>query len=229
MEWKEYKMFVSRSNTLTSKHMAKTLLIAATSVFALLFGAGSACAEEPSSTYVFLCPDHTEYVVRTTATEAWVFRPGGSLQLPAASANVSGNYSDGNFELRITGEQAQFGKTGSHLQDCHNDRRRAIWEKAKLDGADFRAIGNEPPWVLEIQAQSRVVLVTDYGAKRVELPLPSPIEDRDKRTTRWVAEEFQLEITGDPCSDSMSGETFESTVILTWHGQTLQGCGRALH
>ena len=210
-------------------HFRRALLIAVPAVFALLGGAGTAYAQDVSSTYVFICPDQTEYVVRTKSAEAWVFRPGVSLRLTATSATAPANYSDGKFELRIMGEQAQLGSTGSQLQDCHNDRRRAIWEKAKLDGADFRAIGNEPPWVLEIQQQSRVVLVTDYGAKRVELPLPSPRDDRDARTTRWNADGFQLEIIGRPCSDSLSGEAFKSTVTVTWHGQTLRGCGRALH
>jgi putative lipoprotein len=210
-------------------HFRRAFLIAASSVFALPGGAGAAFAEEASTTYVFMCPGQIEYVVRADETQAWVFRPSGSLRLPATSATEPGNYSDGKFELRIMGEQAQLGSTGSQLQDCHNDRRHAIWEKAKLDGADFRAIGNEPPWVLEIQQQSRVVLVTDYGAKRIELPLTSPREDRDARTMRWNGDEFQLEIIGHPCSDSMSGEAFEATVIVNWHGQTLRGCGRALH
>lgn len=195
----------------------------------LLCWAGIASAEEASATYVFVCPDQTEYVVRTKATEAWVFRPQGSLRLQATSATEPGIYSDGSFELRIRGEQARLGSTGSQLKDCHNDRRRAIWEKAKLDGADFRAIGNEPSWVLEIRQQSRAVLVTDYGAKRDELQLPSPIEDLDKRATRWNTDEFQMEIIDHRCNDSMSGEAFESTVIIHWQGQTLRGCGRSLH
>ena len=210
-------------------HFRREFLIAVSVVFALLGVAGTAYAQEASTTYVFVCPGQTEYVVRADGTEAWVFRPGSSLRLLPTSATEPGSYSGGGFVLRIMGEQAQLGGTGSQLQDCHNDRRRAIWEKAKLDGADFRAIGNEPPWVLEIHQQSRVVLVTDYGAKRVELPLPSPEVDRDAGTTRWNADGFQLEIIGHPCSDSMSGEAFESTVIVNWHGQNLRGCGRALH
>jgi uncharacterized membrane protein len=222
-------MYGSISGMTTIKLIGRVLLIVVPSVLALLGFAGKACANDASATYVFVCTDQTEFVVRANPKEAWVFRPNGSLQLPSISATVPGKYSDGNFDLRITGEQAPFGRTGGQLQVCKNDRRRAIWEKAKLDGADFRAIGNEPPWVLEIREQSRVVLVTDYGAKRAEIPLPSPIDDRDALTTRWVVEGFQLEIIAHRCNDSMSGETFESTVIITWHGQTLRGCGRALH
>jgi uncharacterized membrane protein len=222
-------MIESISNPRTIKQLVREILLFVSTVVALPSIAGDVFASEVTMTYVFVCSDLTEYVVRVNAKEAWVFRPGGSLNLPAISTAQAGKYSNGNFELAITGEQAEFGETGSRLQVCHNDRRRAIWEKAKLDGADFRAVGNEPPWVLEIRDQSRVVLVTGYGAKRIEMRLPPPVEYRDARTTRWIADEFQLEIAGHRCNDSMSGETFESTVILVWHGQTLRGCGQALH
>ncbi len=182
-----------------------------------------------STTYVFVCDEQTEYTVRASETEAWLFRPQGTLRLPALPGGAGTLYADTDFELRIEGEQAWFGPIGGALQTCRNDRRRAVWEKAKLDGADFRAVGNEPGWHLEIQQQARIVLVTDYGATRVELPLPKPCEDHATRTSRWDAGELVLEVTGRPCIDTMSGERFESEVTVSWDGRVLRGCGRALH
>jgi uncharacterized membrane protein len=186
-------------------------------------------AVDKTATYVFVCGEQATYTVRVSGFEAWVFHPQGTLKLPAVPTGTGEKYADGAFELWIEGEQAQIGETGSNLQRCQNDPRRAIWEQAKLDGADFRAVGNEPGWNLEIQAGSRIVLVTDYGASRVERPLPQPAVDRASRTTRWDADGLILEITGRPCRDSMSGESYESTVLVTWGEQILQGCGRALH
>ena len=186
-------------------------------------------AADEAATYVFVCDEQTVYTVRTTGAEAWVFHPQATLLLSALPARTGAKYSDGAFELWIDGQQAQFGESGSELQRCRNDRRRAVWEKAKLDGADFRAVGNEPGWNLEIQAGSRIVLVADYGASRVELPLPQPTVDRDAGTTRWDAGDLIVEVIGRPCRDSMSGESFESTVVVSWGEQTLRGCGRALH
>jgi hypothetical protein len=41
----------------------------------LLIGAARALPEgAPALTYVFVCPDKNEYVVRAEAAEAWVFR-----------------------------------------------------------------------------------------------------------------------------------------------------------
>jgi len=197
---------------------------------ALLAGAPWAFAQgAPAQTYVFVCPDKAEYVVRTTGAEAWLLQPGGTRRLPALAGAAGSAYSDGRFELRIEDGQAQLGPAASRGQVCQNDERRAIWEKAKLDGADFRAIGSDPDWVLEIQRQSRVVLVTDRGAQPVELPLPVPREDQDARTTRWQAGELQIEAIARGCRDRASGEAFEAEVIVIWQGRTLRGCGRALH
>ena len=182
-----------------------------------------------TATYVFVCGDQTAYTVRTTGDEAWVIRPEGTLMLKAVPATAGAKFSDGAFELWIDGEQARLGESGSELQRCKNDRRRAVWEKAKLDGADFRAVGNEPGWNLEILEGSRIVLIADYGASRVERPLPQPMTDQETRTTRWDTGELIVEVIGAPCRDSMSGESFESTVVVTWGEQTLRGCGRALH
>lgn len=186
-------------------------------------------ASAGTATYVFVCDEQTAYTVRTTGAAAWVFRPEGTLMLPPVPARAGAKYSDGAFELWIDGEQARLGESGTELQRCRNDRRRAVWEKAKLDGADFRAIGNEPGWNLEILEGSRIVLIADYGDSRVERPLPQPVIDQDARSTRWDTGELVVEVTGVPCRDSMSGESFESTVVVTWGEQTLRGCGRALH
>jgi putative lipoprotein len=198
-------------------------------------GAGQpASAPEPpaaaaAATYVFVCDEQTAYTVRVSGAEAWVFHPRGTLMLSAVLTSQGTKYSDGSFELWIDGQQAQLGESSSELQGCRNDPRRAVWEKAKLDGADFRAVGNEPGWNLEILEGSRIVLIADYGASRVERPLPQPMIDQGARTTRWDAGELIVEVIGRPCRDSMSGESFEATVVVTWGKQTLKGCGRALH
>ena len=189
---------------------------------------GAAPAVAPK-TYVFVCSDNLAYTVRATEAEAWLFRPEGTRRLSAAPARQGTRYSDNVFELRIENELAQLGESGGPLLSCRNDPRRAVWERAKLDGADFRAVGNEPGWNLEILAGTRMRLIADYGASRVELPLPEPSVDREARRTRWDAGEIVLEVIGRPCRDSMSGESFESEASVHWQGRTLRGCGRALH
>ncbi len=182
-----------------------------------------------STTYVFVCDDQHAYTVRVTGDTAWIFRPEGTLHLEAGSDSQGTTYHDDNFVLQIVGETARFGAPGSTPRVCRNDRSLAIWEKSKLDGADFRAVGNEPGWSLEIFEKNRAVLVTGYGASRIERLLPQPAVNQQARTTRWDAGDMIVELTGKTCHDSMTGEPFETTVVVIWNGQTLRGCGRPLH
>ncbi len=131
--------------------------------------------------------------------------------------------------LSIEGERARLGEAGGDLRSCRNDPRRAEWERAKLDGADFRAVGGEPRWSLEIFDGRRLVLVTGAGGSRSELTLPEPSADPEARATRWQKDELIFEVIGRPCRDSTSGEELESEVRLEWRGRSFRGCGRALH
>ena len=104
-----------------------------------------------------------------------------------------------------------------------------VWHEAKLRGVAFRAIGQEPGWLLEIKNGQEILIVTNYGQSRTAYPWVEPQEDKAaRRTVFQVDADTNVLIEGKPCSDSMSGESFQTTVMLTTGGQTLKGCGRAL-
>ena len=104
-----------------------------------------------------------------------------------------------------------------------------VWHAAKLRGVAFRAIGQEPGWLLEIINGEEILIVTDYGKNRRSLPWVEPQEDKAARKTVFpVDDTTRVLIEGKPCTDSMSGEAFEVTVTLTLGNNTLKGCGRAL-
>ncbi len=180
-------------------------------------------------TYAFVCADQSLYVVRIRRGDAWVFRPGSGLKLAPVVGSMPPRYAAHDVELIVDGQLGRLIEPGKPTFSCRNDPRRAVWEAAKLDGVDFRAVGNEPPWVLEIREQARMILTTGYAGTHIERPLPKPVTDAEKMTTRWDAGDLQVEATIAPCRDVMSGEAFESRVAVHWQGQTLRGCGRALH
>ena len=104
-----------------------------------------------------------------------------------------------------------------------------VWHAARLRGVAFRAIGQEPGWLLEIINGEGILLVTDYGKNRKSLPYVQPQEDKAARKTVFLLDDSSsVLIEGKPCTDSMSGESFEVTVTVTQGEKTLQGCGRAL-
>jgi uncharacterized membrane protein len=105
-----------------------------------------------------------------------------------------------------------------------------VWHKAKLRGVAFRAIGQEPGWLLEITNGEEILLITDYGSTRTSLPYVDPVVFQEERRTQYVLEAYDtiVEIRGEPCTDTMSGESFEVTVTIIQTDGELQGCGRAL-
>ena len=104
-----------------------------------------------------------------------------------------------------------------------------VWHEAKLRGAAFRAIGQEPAWLLEITNGREILIVTNYGQDRVSHPYVEPEEDKAAaRSVFQIDAETSVLIEGKPCTDSMSGESFDVTVTVTSGAQTLEGCGRAL-
>ncbi|MCP3981783.1 MAG: hypothetical protein GY716_20975 [bacterium] len=112
------------------------------------------------------------------------------------------------------------------------DRGASIWEQAKLRGVDYRAVGNEPGWVLEIGPE-RIELRYDYDESRVVLPQLVPLSDVEARRTTYRGEAgshtIEIVIEGVECSDTMSGEKFDSRVTVSLDQRVFHGCGRALH
>jgi len=105
------------------------------------------------------------------------------------------------------------------------------WETARAAGVDFRAIGQEPGWIVDIYTQDRIVALLDYGETRIEFPLTTPTYPAEG-TTRFESQAngHTLTITHRrfPCEDAMSGEPYPSTVEVVIDGRTLNGCGRSV-
>jgi len=131
------------------------------------------------------------------------------------------------------GQTAEITIKGQKLADCKNDPRAAVWEAARLRGISYRAVGQEPPWLLEIDRENGFLLVTGYGEKKQQFPYVEAVTDKAQRTSSYTSESngegITITIQGRDCEDSMSGEAFSSQVEISWREQSLRGCGRALH
>jgi uncharacterized membrane protein len=187
-------------------------------------------------TQAWKCQNNGYVVTSKAGAEAfnktlWVFLPGQTVQLIAEPKLPDGTYASETMRLRIDGNNAQLEIDGSK-DACSEDRRWSIREAAKLRGVDFWATGNEPPWQLEISSAT-ILLKTGYTNDHHEFPSSEPATDRTTRTTRYktrnAKEQLNIIISGQSCSDSMSGEEFSSKLTLELDGRKLTGCGLPLH
>jgi uncharacterized membrane protein/membrane-bound inhibitor of C-type lysozyme len=185
-------------------------------------------------TFVFECSEGYSFVARIEGERAWLFLPGKTIPLPHMPAASGAKYSDGVTTFWSKGEEARLEIEGEQPRICTNNRAKAIWEHAKLNGVDFRAVGNEPGWHLEVSSGlESIVLVADYGESRYEFPFVQPLVDDETCRTEYRTSSGDHELTivleRAGCHDSMSGEEFETAVTVVLDGTEYRGCGRALH
>jgi putative lipoprotein len=97
-------------------------------------------------------------------------------------------------------------------------------------GVDFRAVGQEPGWILDIYTRGIIKFVWDYGESYAEFAVAAPTNPQEG-ATRYEAHSdgraLVVTIRRAPCQDAMSGEAYPSTVEVEIDGRALNGCGRS--
>lgn len=190
-------------------------------------------------TFAFVCDrGDTRVVVRLEGARAYVY-PGETEtpvrldRLDGDSASVAaGSYGRGNDRLAMRGDSTRMTITGKTYDGCVNRPDEALWEYARLNGVDFRAVGHGPAWTLDVHDDSLLVFVTDSGRTRLVFPAPPP--DVDARaltgTYRATAAGHRLDATlhGRACVDDADGTRYETTVAVRLDSADYAGCGRSV-
>ena len=160
----------------------------------------------------------------------WVFQPDKTSQLHASTSRNSPAFGSADLGISFQNDTATISIDGN-TDSCHKNYRASIWEEAKLRGVEFRGIGNEPPWQLEIGPNS-IVLKTGYELSAQTYPLVNST-GKSQQSTRYQTHtdngQLTISIRAEHCADSMSGEEFASTVVISVDKLKLTGCGRPLH
>ena len=154
-----------------------------------------------------------------------------TLTLPRIPAGDGVKYTDGSDLFWTKGNEALLEADDHAHHGCRSKPSGAVWEEARLRGVDFRAAGNEPGWYLEMEYGGQLLLVTDYGGRRLTAATPAPsiiAAGASAYRSRISAHELVVTIQDAPCADDMSGEAFPARVLVQLDDQELRGCGRRL-
>jgi hypothetical protein len=137
--------------------------------------------------------------------------------------------------LEVSCGGAPWAALGGRLIGIGADRVLAPWDGVFFEltrETDFRAVGQEPGWLLEIRNAREMRLITDYGADTAITPVPTGRTDSmtGARSYHAVTEAHDLQVLIQPtaCTDAMSGESYETTVTITLDGRAYHGCGGPL-
>lgn len=90
----------------------------------------------------------------------------------------------------------------------------------------FRAVGNEPGWLAQVDSGKETVLHVeiDYGQTRHDVTAPTQGADGWAGTTA-DGTPVKLSVQRVPCQDGMSGKQFQAKAMLTVGTRQLHGCG----
>ena len=194
---------------------------------------GTSSQTGPFKTLVYECSEGYGFTAKIEANNVWLFLSNEAVSLPLVPSASGSKYRDGPIMFWHKGDEALIEIGDKRHANCVNNRAKAIWEDAKLRGVDFRAVGNEPGWHMEITGKGKILFVGDYGKTRHAFDVPKPMVDEHSRKTTYKAKDGNHELTvmidGRLCHDTMSGEAFDTAVTVILDGKKYRGCGRALH
>ncbi|HUG00747.1 MAG TPA: hypothetical protein VML95_02665 [Longimicrobiales bacterium] len=145
---------------------------------------------------------------------------------------------DGRVEvMTVTCDGSDWVAPGATMIRVDADRALTVWDGVffaldrdhQAEAVDFRAVGNEPGWLLEVVEGERIRFRYDYGESEAFTPAPEPeiAAETGGITYHAVTEavDLRVEILPESCLDDMSGFPFPTTVSVTLGDRTFRGCG----
>tara|TARA_R110002111_G_scaffold152520_1_gene219250 strand:- start:867 stop:1556 length:690 start_codon:yes stop_codon:yes gene_type:complete len=182
-----------------------------------------------ATTLVYDCNGY-DFIARLGPGEMAVWLPDRYTVLSQVRSASGTLYEEGDIAFWSKGDDAILTVVDQSYMNCQLQPRRVPWEDARRRGVDFRGVGNEPGWHVEIQAGRQILFVSGYGSERVLVIDPAVDKNDTSRvfTGASGSRELQVEIVEQPCVDTMSGEQFPYRVAVTFNNTHYEGCGRDL-
>lgn len=156
---------------------------------------------------------------------------GQRMELAAIESATGTRYADdqGNEMLIRDDGSGVLVLAGEPRRDCVRSDRASPWDLAADNGVTYRAVGQEPGWLVEVTAgegdeAAALTAHLDYGQRLLEV-LDLQREGDSFSGSTATGERVELAVEERECADPMSGERFRTAASLTVDGQQYEGCG----
>jgi putative lipoprotein len=186
------------------------------------------------SSFSYGCGDEYRFVatMEDGGESVRLLLPDTTVNLPHVMSASGARYGEGPYVYWSQGEEAGLDTPERTFTGCVSDEGGPAWREAKARGVRFRALGQEPGWILDVREDGAIDVEADYGEAVYHLPPADPAVDPGAGRTIYhietEAHRATIVIDDEPCRDAMSGWPYETTVSLTLDGREYRGCGRRL-
>lgn len=180
--------------------------------------------------FAYNCGDSLQFAAHVTKDSTWLFLADTTVKVLPVKAGSGAKYEGNAFLYWSKGDEAILQRPKGSFVTCRTVPKEKSWQAARIRGVDFRALGQEPGWHLEMKEGQELRYIGNYGKDTLitDMPKPEKTEQRTIYHARGGSRTIVIEILDEPCTDSMSGFQFPSSVTVTVDGKTYRGCGRAL-
>jgi membrane-bound inhibitor of C-type lysozyme len=195
--------------------------------------AADAVPEGVLRVYVWHCADGQTLVMRNLVREKAIaidFHD-GTRRLDQTVSGSGARYADSVVVFWTKGGTATLERKGAPPLQCEERRADSLREDARARGVVYRALGNEPGWVLEVGPAGRLSWTTNWGQDRFDFAQAQASTTPDG-TTVYTAQQgdvsIRASIKAERCVDDGEVE-FDHVVTVESGGRTLRGCGTRLN
>ena len=140
-------------------------------------------------------------------------------------------YADAVAVFWTKGSAATLERQGAPAVTCEERRAESLREDARARGVTFRALGNEPGWVLEVGPGTRLSWTTNYGELRYDFDQAAGGHDRRRGDLRRAAGhrmQSRRPLRRTRCVDDGEIE-YDHAATVEFEGQPYRGCGSRLN
>ena len=183
--------------------------------------------------YVWNCADGQTLVMRNLLREKAIaidFHD-GTRRLDQTVSASGARYADSVMSFWTKGSTATLERQGAPAVQCEERRADSLREDARARGVVYRALGNEPGWVLEIGPANQLSWTTNFGQDRYDFEQAQAMATTDGAnvyTAQNDAVSLKATIKAERCVDDGDVE-FDHVVTVDTGGQTYHGCGTRLN
>ena len=183
--------------------------------------------------YVWQCADGQTLVMRNLFREKAIaidFHD-GTRRLDQTVSASGVRYADSVMVFWTKGSAATLERQGGPVVQCEERRADSLREDARARGIVYRALGNEPGWILEIGPAGKLNWTTNYGQDRYDFEQTQATTMPDGTsvfTAQKDAVTLKATVKAERCVDDGDVE-FDHVVTVESGGRTFRGCGTRLN